>query len=462
MTDTLRARIAGGEDGSTIFIKSAKSLQKIGRSICALLNAEGGTLFCGVTAEKEVVGVSGSSQDAAAQIEATLKAEILPLALFTVQCVTIEKQAVIVVEVTAGKDGPYVFEGGVWLWNGVEVKAADRNTLRQLLKTQAEAPTRWERRASPSMHEDDLDADEVRATVRDAQEKRFKFIDPSDDRRVLLQLGARDDQGFTQGGDALFSRNPSQRHPQCRAQLVVFSGDKSSDEFLDNRWFEGPLARICIDLLAVVDAANPLRSSFNQDPTRRSDRSVYDPQALREGIVNAFVHRDYAPYSGGLRVSIYPSRIEIWNSGRLPEGMSVAALRRQHDSIPPNPDIAHVFYLRGLMEQVGRGTELIIRRCKALGAPAPTWKDAPTGVTLTLFSRTRGPGDDSQLNSRQVRLIEEMEDNEVFNLKVYLERFARDVTDRQGRRDLQDLERAGWLRRQGRGSSTTYIKVKRS
>src|SRR6185436_19983520 len=97
--------------------------------------------------------------------------------------------------------------------------------------------------------------------------------------------------------------------------------------------------------------------------------------------VNAFVHRDYSSYSGGLKVSIFRSRIEIWNSGRLPKGLSASSLGRRQESIQINPDFAQVFYIRKFMEQVGRGTELIAQASKALGAPPPVWRDEPTGVT---------------------------------------------------------------------------------
>lgn len=455
----LQKRIAGGEDQTTVFLRSAKDADRVGRAICALLNTEGGSIFCGVDDAGEIVGVGGAGAEVARQLETDLKERISPLALFMISCVELEGKGLVVVEVPQGKDGPYVMDGGIWLREGGRTRAADVAMIRRLLKVQAEAPIRWERRVSPSMTDEDLDIDEVRAAVRDAEGKRFSFIDPTDNHQVLKQLGAYDGTNFTQGGDVLFGRMPSQRHPQCRAQLVVFKGDKSSDEFSDNRWFEGPLVRVCRDMIAAVNAANPIRSDFRADTTRREDRADYDANALREGIVNAFVHRDYSAYSGGLRVSIYPSRIEIWNSGRLPDGLTASALRGQHDSIPTNPDIAHVFYLREMMEQVGRGTELIIRRSKELGAPAPTWKDAATGVTLVIYSSNQTQKAELALNARQSALLGELQANETITLKDYHARFASEVSDRQARRDLRELETSGLLRQQGRGASTAYLKL---
>lgn len=58
--------------------------------------------------------------------------------------------------------------------------------------------------------------------------------------------------------------------------------------------------------------------------------------------MNAFAHRDYADYKGGIAVHIYPRRLEIWNSGSLPAGVTLEKLARGHISVLRNPDIAHV------------------------------------------------------------------------------------------------------------------------
>jgi len=103
--------------------------------------------------------------------------------------------------------------------------------------------------------------------------------------------------------------------------------------------------------------------------------------------VNAFAHRDYSDSSGGITIQIYPTRLEIWNSGSLPTGITPASLVKGHLSVLRNPDIAHVLYLRGLMEKLGRGSVLILRDCKERGLPEPKWtSEENAGVTLTFFA----------------------------------------------------------------------------
>lgn len=99
-------------------------------------------------------------------------------------------------------------------------------------------------------------------------------------------------------------------------------------------------------------------------------------------------HCDYSSASGGVIIHIYPQSLEIWNSGSLPEGVTTQSLLNGQISILRNPDIAHVLYLRGLMEKSGRGSVLMVKKCLENGLPLPVWTSDPKlGVTVT-FSTT--------------------------------------------------------------------------
>jgi ATP-dependent DNA helicase RecG len=105
---------------------------------------------------------------------------------------------------------------------------------------------------------------------------------------------------------------------------------------------------------------------------------------VREALINSFAHRDYSSPSGGVSIHIFPQRLEISNSGSLPDGVTTENLKEGHISVLRNPDISHVLYLRGLMEKAGRGSVLMIQRCRENGLSDPEWKsDEKLGVTVT-------------------------------------------------------------------------------
>jgi len=88
-----------------------------------------------------------------------------------------------------------------------------------------------------------------------------------------------------------------------------------------------------------------------------------DSEAVREALINALCHRDYASV-GTVQVRIYDDRLEVWNPGLLPPDLTIEALYRQHASHPRNPRLAHALYRARLIEHWGTGTLRIIRACE--------------------------------------------------------------------------------------------------
>jgi len=87
-----------------------------------------------------------------------------------------------------------------------------------------------------------------------------------------------------------------------------------------------------------------------------------------------------------MSISVYPDRLVIANSGSLPAELGgVSSLKKEHRSFPNNPDIAHLFFLRGYIEKLGRGTNKIIEQCKEVGLLAPKWINTKSEVLLTFF-----------------------------------------------------------------------------
>lgn len=143
--------------------------------------------------------------------------------------------------------------------------------------------------------------------------------------------------------------------------------------------------------------------------------------------------------------------------GRLPKELKISDLKKTHPSLPANPHMAHVFYLRGIIERVGRGTLKIVEQCKAAGLRVPQWKEAASGITLTFFSQQQR----QRLNRRQRDLLERLKPGEELKPSDYYADIESVVSQRQARRDLAGLESAGWLRQEGEGPSTVYIRTER-
>lgn len=93
--------------------------------------------------------------------------------------------------------------------------------------------------------------------------------------------------------------------------------------------------------------------------SRRIDRNLVEPVALREAVVNAIVHTDYTREIPPV-FEIFCNRIEITSYGGLVQGQS------EDDffsccSMPRNRELMRVFKDVGLVEQLGSGMSRILR-----------------------------------------------------------------------------------------------------
>lgn len=88
---------------------------------------------------------------------------------------------------------------------------------------------------------------------------------------------------------------------------------------------------------------------------QRKERFAYPLPALREALLNAVVHRDYAN-SSDIQIKIFDDRITLFSPGKLYGGLSIADLSTDHyPSRLRNKLIAEAFYLTKNIEKYGSG-----------------------------------------------------------------------------------------------------------
>ena len=109
------------------------------------------------------------------------------------------------------------------------------------------------------------------------------------------------------------------------------------------------------------------------DSAAATSRFELPEPAVREAIVNAVCHRNYAS-AASVQVMLFKNRLEIWSPGPLPKGMTLAKMYKRHKSYPANPLLAYAMFLRKYVEQTGTGTGDIIARCREWGLPDPKWQ----------------------------------------------------------------------------------------
>jgi ATP-dependent DNA helicase RecG len=125
-------------------------------------------------------------------------------------------------------------------------------------------------------------------------------------------------------------------------------------------------ARVTLDLLVT----KYLKASIAYSGLQRIESLPVPEEALREALLNALIHKDYASHSP-IQIRVYPDKLQIWNSAVLPEGWTAEKLLADHSSHPFNPLVAAAFFRAGEIEAWGRGIQRIVEACEAAGTPSP-------------------------------------------------------------------------------------------
>ena len=238
---------------------------------------------------------------------------------------------------------------------------------------------------------EDLDKNKIRWFVGLAREKRRFPLQYSEENvhTILSSLHLiTEDDGVTNAALLLFAKDVQKWFPSAVVKCAQFYGKRMEKPILSQQIYDGnvfeAVDRAVDFVLSRIDAHVGERTISAQ-----VDVSYELPvQAVTEAIVNAVVHRDYAS-TGSVQVMLFRDRLEVWNPGRLPQGITIIKLSGEHQSIPVNPLLARPVYLAGYIEQLGTGTTDLISRCVNLGLRHPEFRQDESFVTV-LWRRESG------------------------------------------------------------------------
>jgi len=172
--------------------------------------------------------------------------------------------------------------------------------------------------------------------------------------------------------------------PQSRMKMARFKGKDKLGDFIDNLQVSGNVFKILNEADNFLRRHLPISSIFIPDQFKRIDQPALPVMAVRETLINALAHRDYADRSTDISLAIYDDRLELWNSGVLPKRLTIDDLKHSHESVLRNELIANTLYIRGYIEKWGTGTNKMIDLCKAEGIPEPTFIER-TGELAVIF-----------------------------------------------------------------------------
>lgn len=206
---------------------------------------------------------------------------------------------------------------------------------------------------------------------------------------VLRGLGAiADVQGaerLTVLGSVLFAARPQVLVPQSKLLFVQFPGKTVAQPgggpvFIHSEEVTGTLPEIIDRTERLLN--DRLSMGVLAEGFKVRELPAVPRFALREAIVNAVSHRDYALTGGTIHVRLFADRLEIQSPGGLPYPVTVDNIVTE--SYARNPRIADVLRQLGYVERHGLGIDNMIRAMTEAHLPPPEFKDSATSFTVTL------------------------------------------------------------------------------
>ncbi len=221
---------------------------------------------------------------------------------------------------------------------------------------------------------DDLDEDKMKRFIQMARSKRnFPLSVETPPVTLLTHLDLIDEKmRIANAALLLFGKKPQKFFIASEVKCVQFYGDVVEKPIPAYQIYRG-------DVFELVDQATSFVMSRidNWVGTRSEGENAAVPthpelpmDAVKEAIVNAICHRDYTS-NASVQVMLFRNRLEVWNPGVLPYGLTVQKLQGPHKSLPANPLLADPMYWNGYIEKVGTGTEDIINKCREYGLKTP-------------------------------------------------------------------------------------------
>ena len=374
------------EESGQLEFKEVVRKDSIGKTICGFLNNLGGQLLIGIADNKEIKGVK-NAEKLQVELKQYLIKELVPEVAVMVSIENYNDKRLLLIKVWEGSKQPYIFNGSIYYRKNNRTIQASSKEISELIHKRQQTETHWERQPTLGVELSDLDIEEIQKTIDSAKFDTKFSAERQNPLEFLSHYGLYQNGNFTNAAVLLFAKNPARFIPQARVRVSLLKGGKTSDEFSDDRLLDGNIFKNRQAILEFFSKHLSLKRKFDNKNWERDDDYEIPMKALREGIMNALVHREYSIISSAMSVIIYPDKIEITNTGKSPYKES--ELKKSHLSMPYNPDIAHMVFLRGYIEKIGRGTIMIADECKKAHLKTPVWNIEEHTVKLTFFSNVK-------------------------------------------------------------------------
>jgi len=357
----LTTLIQQGENAAVEFKALPLRPETLAREIVAFANSAGGTILLGVADDGTLVGVDGAEQ-LEEWVMNIARTSVVPAITVTCEMMVLENTRICVVTVPKGSDKPYQTGDKYLVRVGSTNRVATQSELMRLFQM------------SGVFHYDTLPVanagiNDLNMAALDSYFTNYGEFSKEDDiarRQLLINTDILMPTGEpTIGGLLMFGINPSRYLPQAAIMFAHFNGLEIEADLIDRQEIIGTLPQQVDTALAVMKN-NLLRPSTIEGAKRKDTTHLPPDKVLREMVVNACVHRNYAIAGSRIRIFMFDDRIECISPGRLPNTVTVEKLR-SGVSYASNPVLLKFMDNLRYIDRLGRGFPMIYREMRQIG-----------------------------------------------------------------------------------------------
>lgn len=374
------------------------------KTVVAFANTDGGRLIFGIDDKsRQVVGVEKDDvfkiMDAIANaVSDSCAPKIVPDISFE----TIEDKTVVLVDIAAGFNRPYMLKSGgldkgVYVRVGATSRPADAEQIREMMLDGSNQS--WDEQICRSYALTDRAVKKLCSDINRYRTEKDGQNAPKTTKETLIGWGVlKQDKTevLPTNAFALLTDNP---FGQAKIQCAVFKGESKS-VFLDRKEYEGSLCRLLEDAYQYV--LRNIRMGAVIEGLIRQDKFELPPAAIREMICNAICHRSYMD-EGMIQVSVFDDRLEVSSPGALCRGLTLKdALKGR--SKPRNKVIAEVFSRMGIIEKWGTGLQRIVDLAKQEGLKEPVFENNDSFFRVILY---RGKEEAAQTTDQTIQTTDQ-------------------------------------------------------
>lgn len=369
-------QIKNGESKTLELKEKLPDNKSIAKTVIAFANTGGGKIIVGINDKLKITGVDANSVYAlkdkiASVIFDSCSPDILP----EIYTININGKLLLVIEIFRGNLMPYFLKSegkaeGVYIRVGATNRKASPQIIEELQRHKRYVSFDEEINYDITVREPDMLPIKARfakigKTLNDEKLRNLKLI--------------KTDRGITYPTNALLILLG--KFPHCAVKCARFKG-VTMEVFIDKKEYRGNIFSILENTQNFI--LNHINLSAKIEGLYRTDSYEIPIVALREALINALIHRDYANFGRDVKVGVYDDIVNIVSPGALPNIVTVEDILRGRSEIR-NKVIANVFKELGLIEQWGSGISRIMIACKKAGLKQPRIRERGDFVDVEFY-----------------------------------------------------------------------------